>query len=936
MSLAFPSSPNPNETVTIANVSWTYTSKGWKRTGSGNSFKTVNGKPLTGTGELGLVSSDIPDFATAADARIAAAIKAPIPVTASITLTSAVHAGHQIVFNGADATLAIGTDASGGWSGSDTVTVYTTTGSTGQPTVTTTDGKSLKGTQTFPIQAVRKGVNSWELYALSSEQNTVHVGPLLKDAVSAFSNIKAGQTISLYPNALYEPDSNSTNILKSTKGFSLQGNGATVKPTAAAWAGSYAAIDAQNKIYTSSVLTTSFTVTEGSNAIALPAEISVTLQPGDVITFYSDVVKLAVGGYNHGFISRVIVASGQNVFVDAPPYATMTINQIEVRRIGSIKIRDVIIDMSQVPAGLTYFSAGIQIQGGHGHEVSGVQIIGNDYAQMGINLVHSHSALVTNCYIRNLWNQDGISGGGRLGYGVNIAGNNVTVTGNTFYDCKHSVASGPRAYNVGGIHVQGNFIYEDPAKYATSVGGSIDCHAGAFDVPHFEDNHIWCLKQAFNVRCGQGHIRGNQVRYLPTSAFTGGVVRVESEIPPFNLLFEDNEVYGVADIHNPVIARSWGVAESFQNVRILGNRLKNIDLASITTSASFNDLTINDNECAFTGTVGSSVLGIYLSDINLTVSKLIVKNNKITTNTASTGIFLTATTFSQYKTSSFVDSEIVDNKIFNTQSVTAVTGISALGIKFSDTKINGNRIKNALSGSGIVLAGCSTDNSEINGNRITQGTVFIKNASATTASADTHNDLVIQDNKITSTSGGIFLQDTVDNLVFVRSSIRDNKVWCNASVRALSISNRSTSTAWAASTQLDVVNNTFSSTSGVGSIQIAATSTGHKVQFTGNRLTAPMEDLSNTYYGTFLGNTLLSGVQVWKGSTTVSGVITTVTTVRAPDGSLKAAVAPTAGTWAAGEIVWNSAPTDAVGVAAGFMNVVAGIPGTWRSFGVTI
>lgn len=41
--------------------------------------------------------------------------------------------------------------------------------------------------------------------------------------------------------------------------------------------------------------------------------------------------------------------------------------------------------------------------------------------------------------------------------------------------------------------------------------------------------------------------------------------------------------------------------------------------------------------------------------------------------------------------------------------------------------------------------------------------------------------------------------------------------------------------------------------------------------------------------------------------------------------------APTAGTWARGDIVWNSAP--AVAGYIGFVCVAAGTPGTWASFG---
>lgn len=46
--------------------------------------------------------------------------------------------------------------------------------------------------------------------------------------------------------------------------------------------------------------------------------------------------------------------------------------------------------------------------------------------------------------------------------------------------------------------------------------------------------------------------------------------------------------------------------------------------------------------------------------------------------------------------------------------------------------------------------------------------------------------------------------------------------------------------------------------------------------------------------------------------------------------------APTTGAHTVGEIVFNSSPTNAAGQPAGWICVVAGTPGTWRAFGVTV
>jgi hypothetical protein len=45
--------------------------------------------------------------------------------------------------------------------------------------------------------------------------------------------------------------------------------------------------------------------------------------------------------------------------------------------------------------------------------------------------------------------------------------------------------------------------------------------------------------------------------------------------------------------------------------------------------------------------------------------------------------------------------------------------------------------------------------------------------------------------------------------------------------------------------------------------------------------------------------------------------------------------APTTGTWFQGDIIWNSAPSNAAGVPIGWVCVATGTPGIWRPFGLT-
>ena len=54
-------------------------------------------------------------------------------------------------------------------------------------------------------------------------------------------------------------------------------------------------------------------------------------------------------------------------------------------------------------------------------------------------------------------------------------------------------------------------------------------------------------------------------------------------------------------------------------------------------------------------------------------------------------------------------------------------------------------------------------------------------------------------------------------------------------------------------------------------------------------------------------------------------------TFRAVD-QWKSGAAPTTGTWAQGDVIYNSAPVS--GGYAGFICTVAGTPGTWKTYGL--
>jgi hypothetical protein len=114
----------------------------------GGSVNTVNSISPDGGGNVSLGAADIPR-------------SAPVSITNTTTLTAAAHANRQLIYSGANATLTISADATGGWATDDTIEIHTATASAGVPTLATPDGKSITGSATKIIGATRKGTDSW-------------------------------------------------------------------------------------------------------------------------------------------------------------------------------------------------------------------------------------------------------------------------------------------------------------------------------------------------------------------------------------------------------------------------------------------------------------------------------------------------------------------------------------------------------------------------------------------------------------------------------------------------------------------------------------------------------------------------------------------------------------------------------------------------------
>lgn len=142
----------------------------WKRDTAAN--WTSSNRVLL-SGEMGFETDTkrfkIGDGATAWNSLVYETSAPPVTLTGATNLTALVHGNRQILFNGANATLTVQNDTNGGWADDAQISVQTVTGSSGLPTISTPDGKTITAPNvTTPIGATRKGANAWDVYLLPS------------------------------------------------------------------------------------------------------------------------------------------------------------------------------------------------------------------------------------------------------------------------------------------------------------------------------------------------------------------------------------------------------------------------------------------------------------------------------------------------------------------------------------------------------------------------------------------------------------------------------------------------------------------------------------------------------------------------------------------------------------------------------------------------
>lgn len=133
--------------------------------------------------------------------------------------------------------------------------------------------------------------------------------------------------------------------------------------------------------------------------------------------------------------------------------------------------------------------------------------MGSQYCSAGL-VVQGCTADIRGNTISGFLNANGVSSGGRTGYGIYLDCNNTVVAANMLTGCKHQLTCASRSYVMQGLTVDSNTVSSagTPTSEAT-----LDLHANVVGAPIFSRNSIYAVRAAFGIRNGGARILDNDI-----------------------------------------------------------------------------------------------------------------------------------------------------------------------------------------------------------------------------------------------------------------------------------------------------------------------------------------------------------------------------------------------------------------------------------------
>ncbi len=763
---------------------------------------------------------------------------------------------------------------------------------------------------------------NWNTAGIGNYHNTVYLpapsgGDDTALITSALAEAEQGSTIEWYPNARYLVTGN--NGIVSTKSLVHRGNGATLYRNAAEYSTLSTSGSTMFKIANESNTSTftSVPVIAGQQTFDVPVGEPMP-SVGDLVRFRSNDTRVTSGSYLYGWETWIQGISGRTLtLAEEFPFAMGVIVLVYNTGIINTEIYNLNVDQSNQPT-ITPMPdhTGIYI---HGRDtlVDGLTLTGSVYSTVGLRLRGS-GAVARRVKAAWYYNQTGLFGGGRVGYGIEVQSNNAVVEESCeFIGCKHSVAFGADRTVVNrGATFRRNRVIEpgwmtnatDPINGFT---GAVDAHSNLLGSFIVEDNDIDCVLYAANFRNGEGVFTKNRVRQVGNASIFSALYGYE--MPMLKLDCTHNKFWFSSN--GKVLGTPYDLTLAQAGFNISDNTIDGGSIVNTSPTTLGLDISVERNT--------HTNVGVYSVRINSgsnanTQVKARIRDNRIVGILATTsGAIRLEGGSTNQRASSFVNSEISGNDIDYSLTTASVYAIELTNATFSDCRIVANKVKRNPTGStsnirGIGIRAADTVSCTLEANETKDAWILIESSGGASSN---HTDLSIcNGNKFRQLQ---FTESAATSpLVFIGCSIQGNKARRTDNTEVIGYSPQAGSTGMASSNRFLVQSNELYCGAGAtGCVNITANATGHKFEFLDNTLARPINDASATYYGTWR-NVLLSGTQTWKGSTTPR-----------VDGQLQAASAPASGTFVVGEVVWNNAP--ATGVTAGWICSTA--PNTFKA-----
>lgn len=521
-------------------------------------------------------------------------------------------------------------------------------------------------------------------------QDTItHVTPEMFGAVGP-DHTAALKSAFAYPNVQLKPGKVYTvsEVLPAVNLKSLKGNGATIKYVGPVSTGMTLITMGTPK---GTMIGLSVSVTAGTSTVTIPG-ISSIASVGDLLSLRSSTQRLAAPESNYMFGQRCIIQSitGDTVRLVEPLFESFTAVSCTVHSGVPLSVDGLTIDMTSVGNTTalieTLSMTGVKLS------VSNCAIYGSNFCSAGL-VLQGCNATVDRSVVFGFLNANGVSGGGRTGYGVYVDCNNTTIDGNTIGGCKHAITCASRSFVMRGLTVTGNNV---SSIGATNPEAVLDLHANVLGSPVFANNTISAARSAFGIRNGGAKIVDNTIYSDRSGEATPALIGLDEYPDVYSVEVSGN----ILKCSSNLRLLSFGELNTVNNLVIADNRGT---IGSIIDQA-MNLVSIND--LAIEGNVLSGMYGILMASRRSIAStqpmfskldRPRVKNNRFDcgANTVSSNVislWSNANTPASGKLS-VIDLEFEGNYITSAHTPISLDLVRLVGI----TSFSNNKLRHATS-----------------------------------------------------------------------------------------------------------------------------------------------------------------------------------------------------------------------------------------------